>query len=263
MHDARKRIKKVRALLRLVRPGLGDTYKKENAFYRDLGRDLSDIRDAQVMSQTVGSLKCRAPSEAVSELLAPVARWTDARRAQVVDRRCALTRIRDTQSRLISLRKRIADWELSDEPAASALTRGLKKTYKRARNRFNEALASPDPALLHEWRKRTKYHWYHCRLLREAWRDEITPRIEALDDLADSLDDDHDLAVLDRALRENAGGDIPDASILAARDLAARTSHEMRTRAFAIAPSLFVEKPEALTARLAAYWVSAALHVAS
>lgn len=49
VHDARKRFKKIRALLRLVRDQLGeDVYQSENACFRALGRRLSDVRDAQV-----------------------------------------------------------------------------------------------------------------------------------------------------------------------------------------------------------------------
>src|SRR5262249_19554178 len=46
VHELRKRCKKVRGLLRLVRPALGDTYAIENAHFRDAARSLSPLRDA-------------------------------------------------------------------------------------------------------------------------------------------------------------------------------------------------------------------------
>ena len=46
VHQARKRFKQIRAILRLVRPALGDKYTMENVAYRDMGRKLSDLRDA-------------------------------------------------------------------------------------------------------------------------------------------------------------------------------------------------------------------------
>ncbi|NJK27804.1 MAG: CHAD domain-containing protein [Coleofasciculaceae cyanobacterium SM2_3_26] len=43
IHDARKRLKKLRALLRLVRDRLGqDAYERENLCFRDAARKLSD-----------------------------------------------------------------------------------------------------------------------------------------------------------------------------------------------------------------------------
>ena len=41
IHEARKSIKKVRAVLRLVHPELGDTYYQESSYLRDVGRKLS------------------------------------------------------------------------------------------------------------------------------------------------------------------------------------------------------------------------------
>ena len=48
VHDVRKRCKKVRGLLRLVRPGLGPDYRRANADVRDAARELSSLRDAHV-----------------------------------------------------------------------------------------------------------------------------------------------------------------------------------------------------------------------
>src|SRR6056297_195459 len=53
VHDVRKRCKKVRGLVRLVRPSLGeDTYRVANDTARDAGRHLSDLRDATALMET-------------------------------------------------------------------------------------------------------------------------------------------------------------------------------------------------------------------
>src|SRR5688572_28848189 len=57
VHEARKDLKKTRALLRLTRSGLPkSTYRSENRALRDAGRSLSGTRDADVMIQTVDKL---------------------------------------------------------------------------------------------------------------------------------------------------------------------------------------------------------------
>jgi len=57
VHDARKRFKKIRAVLRLVRDEIGqEVYQPENVFYRDAGRRLSDVRDSFVMIETLAGL---------------------------------------------------------------------------------------------------------------------------------------------------------------------------------------------------------------
>lgn len=57
IHKARKHFKKLRALMRLVRDELGaKAYKKQNVFYRDLGRRLSDLRDATSLLEALEML---------------------------------------------------------------------------------------------------------------------------------------------------------------------------------------------------------------
>jgi hypothetical protein len=59
VHQARKHCKKIRGLIRLVRPQFKKTYKFENAWYRDAARDLSSIRDAQSMIEIYDSIISR------------------------------------------------------------------------------------------------------------------------------------------------------------------------------------------------------------
>ena len=63
IHQARKRCKKLRGLIRLCRPAF-DTYEVENAALRDAAGALSFLRDAEVLIATYDDL-----AAAVSELL--------------------------------------------------------------------------------------------------------------------------------------------------------------------------------------------------
>src|SRR5689334_17059489 len=61
VHEARKSVKKVRALLRLVQPELGDTYRGESRVLRDAGRTLSAFRDAGSVIEALGKLREKYP----------------------------------------------------------------------------------------------------------------------------------------------------------------------------------------------------------
>src|SRR5919205_78895 len=57
VHEARKDMKKLRALLRLVRGELGGkTFARENACFRDATRELAGARDSDVMLETLAQL---------------------------------------------------------------------------------------------------------------------------------------------------------------------------------------------------------------
>src|SRR5207237_5926892 len=58
VHETRKHIKKARAALRLVRKEIGrGLFKRQDHSLRDVGRLISEIRDAEVRLQTVRQLQ--------------------------------------------------------------------------------------------------------------------------------------------------------------------------------------------------------------
>ena len=61
MHEARKHLKKVRALIRLLRPATGEAfYKDENAAMRQAAERMSSIRDSHVRVQTIEKLTAKS-----------------------------------------------------------------------------------------------------------------------------------------------------------------------------------------------------------
>jgi CHAD domain-containing protein len=64
VHEARKSLKRLRALVKISRPALGDArYRRENAEFRQTGRLLSAARDAKVLIETLDGLLERARDE--------------------------------------------------------------------------------------------------------------------------------------------------------------------------------------------------------
>ena len=75
MHNARKRFKRVRALLKLVRREIGEkSYQRENARFRDAGRPLTEVRDARILLDTFDDLVKRLTPKVPSRSLAAARR---------------------------------------------------------------------------------------------------------------------------------------------------------------------------------------------
>ncbi len=96
VHETRKALKRLRALLALLRPELGHRrYARENAALRDCARRLAGARDAEVMVGTLDALVRRHParlarSAAVRALRAQLQAEREAAAALAVrDPRCA------------------------------------------------------------------------------------------------------------------------------------------------------------------------------
>jgi inorganic pyrophosphatase len=57
VHEARKSFKRIRAVLCLVRPVIDDqAYREENTCFRDVGRPLTEVRDAKILVETLDGI---------------------------------------------------------------------------------------------------------------------------------------------------------------------------------------------------------------
>jgi CHAD domain-containing protein len=258
VHGARKDLKKLRAVVRLLRKELGDElYRAENSRYRDAGRALSESRDAQVKVETLAALEERAAGDRAAASAA-----TDLPAAALDAWRGALERERDAATgneaggveRALALLepgpRAIAAWPLlADE--WSLLDAGLLRAYRQGRRAMAGAREAGDAASFHRWRKRGKDLWYQQRLLADAWPAVLGETAEQAHALSELLGDHHDLAVLAEDLAER--GFEPAWSAPLGEAIAARQD-ELAGEAFALGRRLYAEKPKAYRRRLRAYW---------
>ena len=74
VHYGRKKIKRARAMLRLLREAIGeDAYRRENAALRDVARPLSQVRDAHIAVETLAGL-LEGANGALASRVAPLRR---------------------------------------------------------------------------------------------------------------------------------------------------------------------------------------------
>lgn len=253
VHDARKRCKKLRGLIRLVRPPLGDAYEAANKAFRDAARALSDTRDAQSLVSTFDHLVAATDGDLGADH-EPVRSWLAARAD------AAETSLRDDPVPIAAARELVLEGRAVVAAARvggagfDAIDAGLAKTYARARDRMATARAEASDENLHQWRKRVKYSWYHVRLLADSAPSLTADRAGLLHDLSDVLGDDHDLAVLLGLIHdaeEAVGGPIAVAA-LDRRITAVRA--DLQRRAFGVGARLFVDDPDAYVARFRGWW---------
>ena len=226
IHEARKSCKRLRALLRLMRPGLDKACRAGNRRLRDASRALSGRRDADVLRATARGFGLG------------VAVGVPAPRPALAGRAV----------KLMQLERRAIDRWPADALSREALDAAVIEGYRRARRAGRQARQRRRAVDLHEWRKQVKYHRYQC----EAVAPLVPPllrRVRALEDLGEILGRHHDIEVLAQTLRRQPhrfGG--PDVVLPAARRLH-REQGRLAARALRAGAKLFRDDPRDWFAR--------------
>ena len=252
VHDVRKRCKKLRGLIRLVRPAFGD-YSDENAAFRDIARMISGARDAKVMQDTYDLLMADHDGSLDRTALGPIRRQFTMERKSRIEDGDVDDHLDEARERLVEARERAQSWTLDDD-GWDAVAGGLKKTYGRAVDAAEKARDCPDGEQFHELRKRVKYHWYHCRLLENLWPDMMATRKHAAKQLSDILGDHHDLHVFAGRLAQDPDGFGSSADVEVAIGLARARQARLEAQAWPILNRMLVQKPKVLGRHFEALW---------
>lgn len=259
VHQVRKRCKKVRGALRLFRRPLEDenVYKDENARLRDAAASISDVRDRGALIETYDALMDHFDDQLHRQAFAPLrARLTVGER-EALESPDLDDRLRAFRDEMTAARDCIPGWLTGPENGFGDIVPGLKRTYRRGRNRLKDASSADTPEAWHEWRKRAKYHWYHCRLLRELWDPVMRARIDQADRLGDLLGDLHDLDIFRASVIDDPEGVGSAETLQALVALIDRRRADLRIAAETLGRKLFAEKPSRLAGRFEAFWEAA------
>jgi CHAD domain-containing protein len=241
VHSARKDIKKLRALLRLIRSELGKAgFRRENDALRAAAAELAGTRDADVMVATIDTLGLE-PTVA-----GPLRQALEAHRLRTGGGGVGQAGAQAAEI-LGEVRARVAGWPLEGR-GFEALEPGLRRTYRRGRRAYRAQRKEVSVDGLHEWRKRAKELWYHHSLLEFVWKPVMSSVADQAHDLSDRLGDDHDLALLLAWARENAEAPPDLVAAVASRRAA------LQADAFDLGARLYADRPRAFVERLERWW---------
>ncbi|WP_440997914.1 CHAD domain-containing protein [Arhodomonas sp. SL1] len=254
VHEARKRLKELRALLRLIRPRLGKhRFRRENARFRDIARGLSEMRDADALLEAWDAMAVAEPTRFSRAAMRRVRDRLVSRRDAGVGEGGPAEAIEGAHSALTEAATGVSEWPLGARGFA-LVREGLHRSYRDGGRRLAVLDDGLTDAGLHEWRKRVKDHWYHTCLLERCWPAMLGARRRLLKQLSDALGDDHDLAMLQALMDVEPGVFGPASTRRAVARAVARRRATLQADAFAVGRRLYAETPRALVIRWRAYW---------
>ena len=201
IHDVRRELKRLRALLHLVDQRWPARQRRRwRERLRRCSRELSEVRDAWARIQSLSLI----PPEERSGLSHRF--WMSLGRGLKREARVA-TRRWNRRHRFRVLRRRLQS--LGEDSSLGRptgdgwrlLADGLQATYRRSRQDLKRVEARPTTANRHRWRKSVKRLGCQIALLRPTQSPSLAGWAFGLDRLGTCLGDEHDLFLLRESLR--------------------------------------------------------------
>ena len=251
-HEARKCLKRLRALLILARPVLGRaSWRSADRQLRDIGRDLSGARDAEVLPQIFDRLT-RDHSESAFGPAKLRLRKSLAKRQTA---NAPALGMLELSEQINCFRDQMIDLPLDRFSTGTALA-GLARDYRSGRAGLAKALETQDSEDFHDLRKQVQRHWRHMQLMTDAWPAEMRARLALAKALSERLGEDHDLWLLRCRLRDGAAGRHDTKWVSEIGRLCQERQLTVRVEAAQLASQLYSERPKHLRRRLEAYWTA-------
>lgn len=276
VHEARKAIKRIRTIVRLLDGELGaQTCAREQAALRRAAEGLSSARDAEVRLATLDGL-CRregnrlAKRKGVVRLRARLAEQRDMATAST----WTAVALDPVIAELEAFRSRASAWPLHHRRGIGTVAAGLERVYRQGRRRGRRAARRKGGRMvvMHQWRKRVKDLRYAAeaiqrlesadpalaaggRSARKAagaeakWLARLAKRAEQLGEM---LGEEHDLAVLEEWVQaEGRQTGLGAGSRRALLKAISRRRAKLRRRALRGAGELYKRSPKMFLKRVA------------
>lgn len=251
-HEIRKSVKRIRAVLQLVRSDLETQFKEWNDLLRTVNRTLSSARDFDVCRQTVQELLPRS-SPAHRTVLERL--HTELTRQQAlisgelpVDPRPVLG------STLLTVKSALLEWQ-PEQTGFGLIRPAVRRMARQARRLIRRLQQDPTHDGLHALRKIVKRRLYWLEALQPIWPRGLQAERKLVDILADDLGKHHDLAVLREHLQSSAEGLAASEAkpVKSVSRRLVRRQRKLEVRSLRLARYLFAERPQAFSRRWNAF----------
>ncbi len=247
IHEARKCMKRARAILRLLRSGLrSSSYRRADRALRDAARLLSATRDGDVVIRLIDALTLLPEAEDAKLLLArlraPLLRRHERAESNFSKRRVqAIELLRAVIAQSPTWVPISSEWRVIGD--------GLQRTYRRGRKAYRAAVNEVDDEKLHAWRKQAKYSRYQLESLAEMMPRPMNKQIARLARLEHILGEDHDFALLHIAARQ-IGPSMPNRGRRRLDELIHHRRMQLQSAAFTLGAALYKPRPKQFVKRV-------------
>jgi CHAD domain-containing protein len=251
VHEVRKHLKKLRAAMRLAVGEVGkNRHALEDRCVREIGRLVSDLRDAQVRLQTLIQLRDEMAKGSeenhfprIEELLsleresfsAAFAGWQ-----------------KQATPKLERVGERLSKWPLNGI-TWKQICGAVGKIYKRGQRGLAKTIRKPVPENFHAWRKRVKDLWYQLRILQPLNRVVLEEMAHEAEVLGELLGREHDFYFLLTRLEKESGDEVLRDELMQLRELISKRGKRLRRDALELGRRFYAEPSKAFSKRISIF----------
>lgn len=248
VHEARKSVKKVRAVVRLLEMADAKAIRRDARRLRAAGRILSRRRDADVVLDTLDRVRRHFPKRLPEHTAMRIRRELIRRREEVAREVRNKRGVARAARTLQTVRQSVRKWDLPqmDPLELADLLKGSYRAGRKAMLTVRKTTRAPD---VHRWRKRVKTLWYQLRLL-GAQAPAFRTVLQRLDRLETVLGQHHDLVVLQSILATDPARRRIPGALEQLEPLSQRLQAGLRRRALDQGRRLLGRKPKAFARAL-------------
>jgi CHAD domain-containing protein len=251
VHEVRKHLKKLRAAMRLAIGVVGkNCHAEENRCVRNIGRLVSDLRDAQVRLQTFNKLRNKAAKNSKKQLFPRMEELLVLERESFSAafagwQRQAIPQLENVKARLMA-------WPL-DGLNWKQICNAVCKIYRRGQRALAETIDDPESENFHAWRKRVKDVWYELRILQPLNRTVLEEMAQDAEVLGELLGSEHDLNFLWARLEKESGDEALTDELAQAQKLINKRLKRLRRDALELGRRFYAEPSKAFAKRISIF----------
>ena len=251
VHEVRKHLKKLRAAMRLAIGAVGkNCHAKEDRCVRNIGRLVSDLRDAQVRLQTFIQLRDKAAKNSKQQL------FPHTEELLLLERESFSAAFAGWQRQAIpqleNVKVCLMLWPL-DGLNWKQICGAVCKIYRRGQRTLTETIDDRDAEKFHACRKRVKDVWYQLRILQPLNRTVLKEMAYDAEVLGKVLGSEHDLDFLLARLEKERGDALFADELGQLQKLISKRCKRLRRDALELGRRFYAEPSKAFAKRISIF----------
>ena len=225
-------------------------HAEENRCVRDIGRLVSDLRDAQVRLQTFVQLRDKAAKNSGKQLFPRTEELLMLERESFSAAFAGWQR--EAIPQLENVKGRLMLWPL-DGLNWKQICGAVCKIYRRGQRALATAIDDPDTENFHAWRKRVKDVWYQLRILQPLNRTVLEEMARDAEVLGELLGNEHDLDFLWARLERECGDEALARELAQLHKLIGKRCKKLRRDALELGRRFYAEPSKAFAKRISIF----------